>query len=101
MTFVRVGRFKVKDGAVDELCRAYAAEAIPAIRAAKGNAGAFLLRPHEPESDFLAVTVWISREDAEAYDRSGQAQKMVDTIRHLFASPPKLLTYDAYGFERL
>jgi quinol monooxygenase YgiN len=101
MAFVRVGRFKVKDGAVDELCRAYSAEAIPTIRAAKGNAGAFLLRPREPESGFLAVTIWISREDAEAYDCSGQAQKMVDTIGHLFASPPKLLTYDAYGFEEL
>ena len=45
MTFVRVGQFKVKDGAIDELCRAYSEEAIPTIRAAKGNAGAFLLRP--------------------------------------------------------
>ncbi len=97
MAFVRVGLFKAKAGSADELCRTYSAEAIPAIRAAEGNVGALLLRPHQAEDDFFAVTIWISREDAERYDQSGQAQKMVDTIRHMFAAPPKLVTYDAYG----
>ena len=97
MAFVRVGQFKVRDGAIDELCRTYSVDAIPAIRAAKGNVGAFLLRPHQSENDFLAITIWITQADAELYDQSGQAQKMVETIRHMFASPPKLLTYDAYG----
>jgi quinol monooxygenase YgiN len=97
MAFVRVGQFKAKAGSVDDLCRTYSAEAIPAIRAAKGNLAAFLLRPHQAENDFLAVTIWVSREDAELYDQTGQAQKMVDTIRHMFAGPPRLVTYDAYG----
>jgi hypothetical protein len=56
-----------------------------------------LLRQHEAEDNLLAVTIWISREDAELYDQSGQAQKMVDTIRYMLAAPPKLVTYDAYG----
>jgi integrase len=47
MAFVRVGQFKAKKGSADELCRTYSAEAIPAIRAAKGNAGALLLREQE------------------------------------------------------
>jgi hypothetical protein len=46
MAFVRVGQFKAKKGSADELCRTYSAEAIPAIRAANGNAGALLLRQH-------------------------------------------------------
>jgi quinol monooxygenase YgiN len=97
MAFVRVGLFKAKNGSADDLCRTYSSEAIPAIRAAKGNTGALLLRPHEAENDFLAITIWTSRDDAELYDRSGQAQTMVDKIRHMFAAPPRLLTYDAYG----
>jgi quinol monooxygenase YgiN len=97
MAFVRVGLFKAKNGSVDDLCRTYSSEAIPAIRAAKGNAGTLLLRPHEAESDFLAITIWSSRQDAELYDQSGQAQKMVGTIRYMFAAPPRLMTYDAYG----
>ena len=97
MAFVRVGLFKAKEGSVDDLCRTYSAQAIPAIRAAKGNVGALLLRPHEAENDFLAITIWSSRDDAELYDQSGQARKMVDTIRHMFAALPRLMTYDAYG----
>jgi hypothetical protein len=46
MPFVRVGQFRAKNGSVDDLCRTYSTEALPAIRAAKGNLGAFLLRPH-------------------------------------------------------
>jgi quinol monooxygenase YgiN len=97
MAFVRVGLFKAKAGSADDLCRTYSAEAIPAIRAAKGNVGALLLRPHEAENDFLAITIWSSKRDAELYDQSGQARQMVDTIRHMFAAPPRLMTYDAYG----
>ena len=97
MPFVRVGQFKAKTGSADDLCRAYSEEAIPAIRSAKGNVSALLLRPHDAEDDFLAITIWVTREDAELYDRSGQAQKMVDTIRHMFAVPPRLVIYDAFG----
>jgi quinol monooxygenase YgiN len=69
MAFVRVGLFKAKTGSADDLCRTYSTLAIPAIRAAKGNVSALLLRPHEAENDFLAITIWSSRDDAELYDQ--------------------------------
>jgi hypothetical protein len=50
MPFVRIGQFKAKEGSADDLCRTYSAQAIPMIRAAKGNVGALLLKPHEAES---------------------------------------------------
>jgi heme-degrading monooxygenase HmoA len=99
MPFVRVGQFKAREEMIEELCRIYSTEAIPIIRAANGNVGAFLLRPAQASSDFLAMTVWQTREDAEAYEKSGQAKTMVDKIRHTFASAPTLLTYDGYGFD--
>ena len=73
MPFVRVGQFKAKDGSVDELCRTYVAEAIPAIRAAKENVGAFLLRPHQPENDFFATNT----------DKYGVTRSGVREIRNL------------------
>ena len=99
MPFVRVGKFKAKEEMIEDLCRIYAAEAIPAIRAARGNLGAFLLRPQQAAEDFMAMTVWRTKEDAELYDTSGQAKAMVDKIRTAFASAPTLLTFDAYGFD--
>jgi quinol monooxygenase YgiN len=86
MPFVRVGQFKAKEDLTEELCRIYSTEAIPAIRAADGNVGALLLRPHQSANDFLAITVWTSKDHAEAYDKSGQAKQIVDKVRHAFAS---------------
>ena len=97
MAFVRVGEFKAKLTEADELCRIYEAEAIPAIRAAKGNVSAVLLRQHQEQDTFLAITIWQSSADAEAYDKSGMATQMVNKIRPAFAGPPKLTTYDTFG----
>lgn len=97
MEYVRIGQFKAKSGEIDALCEVYEREAIPAIRAATGNVSAVLLRQHQDADLFLAITVWKTRADAEAYDKSGLAQQMVDKIRHSFAGAPTLTTYDAYG----
>ena len=97
MAFVRVGEFKAKSEATAELCRIYETEAIPAIRAAGGNVSAVLLRQHQQPDTFLAITIWKTSADAESYEKSGTAAQMVNKIRHAFAGPPTLTTYDAYG----
>ena len=97
MSFVRVGEFRTKKDAADEVARIYESEAIPTIRAASGNLTALLLRQHEQSDRFLAITIWRARADAEAYEKSGLAQEMVSKIRHAFAGPPTLTTYEAHG----
>jgi heme-degrading monooxygenase HmoA len=66
MPFARVGKFKAKEGMIEELCQIYSSEAIPTIRSAPGNLGAFLFRPQPASDDFMAMTVWKTREEAEA-----------------------------------
>src|SRR5689334_13227437 len=97
MPYVRIGQFDAKPDKIEELRELYVREAIPAIRAAAGNISAVLLQQHDAEASFLAITLWQTRADAEAYDKSGMAQAMVGKVRHTFAGAPKLMTYDAYG----
>ena len=97
MPFVRVGEFRTKEDAADEVVRIYESEAIPVIRAANGNLTALLLRQHEQPDRFLAITIWRTSADAEAYEKSGLALEMVSKIRHAFTGPPMLTTYEAYG----
>ena len=97
MPFVRVADFRTKEDAADEVTRIYESEAIPAIRAVSGNLTALLLRQHQQRDRFLAITIWRARADAEAYEKSGLAQEMVSKIRHAFAGPPTLTTYEAHG----
>src|ERR1700682_5159520 len=97
MPFVRVGQFDALPDTSDALRRVYETEAIPVIRSASGNISALLLQQHQSPQSFLAITIWKTSADAEAYDRSGQALQMVDKIRFAFAGPPTLSTYDAFG----
>ena len=98
MPFVRVGEFRTKEDAADEVVRIYESEAIASIRGASGNLSALLLRQHQQPDRFLAITIWRTSADADAYEKSGLAQQMVSKIRHAFAGPPTLTTYEAHGF---
>ena len=100
MAFVRIGQFTALPDTTERLRAIYETEAIPAIRAANGNISAVLLQQHQARDAFMAITVWSTVEDAERYDRSGQAAAMVDKIRFAFAGPPTLSTYDAVGIPQ-
>jgi len=94
---MRIGSFKAKADKVGELLQIYQNDAIPVIKAAPGNAGAFILQQHSDPYSLLACTVWGTKEDAENYHKSGQAAEMVNKIKHTFEGPPELLTYESYG----
>lgn len=100
MAFVRAGMFKAQRDKIDELRAIYEGDAIPMIRSVAGNLGAFLLQQHDDPETFTAVTAWKTKADAEAYEQSGKAAQMVGKIRHAFAGPAVLVTYDGFGFER-
>jgi len=100
MAFVRIGQFNVRSEAVSEVRRIYEHEAIPVIRSAAGNVSAVLLQQHQSPDTFMAITIWKTKVDAEAYEASGVAQEMVDKIRFGFVAPPVLSTYDAYGIRQ-
>jgi quinol monooxygenase YgiN len=97
MSFVRIGTFRAKPDQVDTLIAIFESDVQPAMRAAEGNVSACLLRQHGEGELFLACTAWRSREDAERYEKSGLAQENVGKLRHTFAGPPTLTTYDGYG----
>jgi quinol monooxygenase YgiN len=71
MAFVRVGQFKALPGTTDQLRRVYETEAIPVIRSAPGNVSAVLMQQREAPEAFMAITIWKTQGDAEAYDKSG------------------------------
>jgi heme-degrading monooxygenase HmoA len=97
MGFMRIGDFKALTDKKDELIKIYTKEAIPIIKKAPGNIGAFILQQHNKSNCFLACTAWKSQRDAENYEKSGQASEMVSKIRHTFDGPPILLTYEIFG----
>jgi quinol monooxygenase YgiN len=97
MGFMRVGNFRAQPDKVEELLKIYQSEALPVIKMALGNVGAFILQKYDEKNCFLVCTAWKTKEDAENYDKSGKALEMVNKIKHTFDGPPNLTTYETYG----
>lgn len=92
-TFVRLGSFRVQPGKLDELRRIYLGECAPLVKAEPGNLECCLLESATDGDAVSAFTEWASEADAQAYDQSGTAQRIVGRVKHLFSGPPVLQSF--------
>jgi heme-degrading monooxygenase HmoA len=79
----------------EDLKKIYNEEVLPVIRRQKGNMGAWLLEPTVPSEDYISLTEWISKADADQYESSGTYKEMVNKARHRIQGNPVLKTYTA------
>jgi heme-degrading monooxygenase HmoA len=91
--FVRLTFIKFSPEAVDEAKRVYKQEVIPAVRKQKGNVNIRLLEPTERSDDFISLTEWETKADAEAYDASGLYKQLVNRLKEYFTKTAVLKTY--------
>ncbi len=89
----RVTSVSVQPGNVAEVTRIYNESILPAVKAAAGNRGVFLLID-AANGKGMSITVWNSQAEAEAYDSSGTYREQVAKIASFFAAPPSLATYE-------
>jgi hypothetical protein len=89
----RVTTVSIQPDKVAEATRIYSDSVMPAIKAAGGNHGVFLLI--DPASGKgLSLTLWNTEADGQAYDSSGTYREQVAKIAPLFSAPPSLATYE-------
>jgi heme-degrading monooxygenase HmoA len=79
--FMRLVRFALPDDKLWEVRRVYDERVIPALQGTDGCVFASLLQPTRgPGTDGLSLTLWESREKAEAYEASGLFDRLLDEI---------------------
>ena len=84
--FARVVSLQVKPNASSNFIRVFEKEIIPALHQQRGFAGEMLfLDPGGPE--VLAIILWKSRGDADAYDRGGY-RELLNVLAPLIERPP-------------
>ncbi|HEY1388034.1 MAG TPA: antibiotic biosynthesis monooxygenase [Ktedonobacterales bacterium] len=89
----RVTTVSVQPDKVADTVRIYNESILPAIKAASGNQGVFLLI--DPASgNGISITMWNSQADGEAYDSSGTYREQVGKVAQFFSAPPSLATYE-------
>lgn len=80
--FVRIVSLKIQEGKVDEFEKLYSGVIIPALKAIEGCRYAFLTKSVSEMNEFISVTIWDKKEDADEYETSGKFQELVDKIKH-------------------
>ena len=92
--WVRLTFAKIQPDKMDEFRKIYNEELVPIIKAQKGNVDVFVMESVDEEGEGISLTSWDSKEDGDKYEASGTYVEMVNKVRHTFASPPTLKSYE-------
>src|SRR3990172_2359030 len=82
--FLRLVSVNLKPDMKQEYHRLYVNEIIPTLLETKGCLHAYLIMPSRGDSQSISVTIWDTKEDAAAYEHSGQFASLVEKVKHTF-----------------
>lgn len=91
--YARVTTVSVQPDQVANVTRIYNESILPAIKAASGNRGVYLLI-NQTIGVGVSITLWESQAEGETYDSSGTYREQVAKISAYFAGAPSLATYE-------
>ena len=92
---VRLTRFNVSPENAQEAKKIYQQEVVPEVKKQKGNTNVMLLESTDGSNEYISMTAWENKADAEAYESSGKYKELVDKIKGMITDQPVLKTYDA------
>lgn len=93
--YVRLTYVNFLPDKTEEAKRIYNNEIAPVVKRQKGNLDCRILEPVDKADDYISLTSWDNKEDAEAYDSNGTYKQLVDSIRRFFSKEPVLKVYSA------
>ena len=73
----------------------YNEEVVPVVRKQKGNIDCKLLEPADQTDDYISITTWETKADADAYHTSGVYKELVSKVKRDFSKEPVLKIYTA------
>ena len=77
-----------------EAKKIYQQEVVPEIKKQKGNTNVILLEPTDNSNEYISMTAWECKADAEAYESSGKYKEMIDKIKGKITDQPLLRVYN-------
>jgi heme-degrading monooxygenase HmoA len=83
--FVRIVSPQIREEKLAEFKTIYVNEILPALRSVKGCRYAYLTENVQQKNQVISVTIWDSKQDAEAYERSGLFDSLKAKAEHTFA----------------
>jgi quinol monooxygenase YgiN len=88
----RVTTVSIQPDNVAETSRIFNESIVPAVKAAAGNRGIFLLAD-EATGKVMAISLWDSQAIGDAYAESEAYQELIGKVRQFFTAPASLAAY--------
>lgn len=92
--YVRMTFFTVKEGKMQALRELYNREVIPAHKGHKGVRFVHLLEDLGNRNKGTSVTAWDTKADVDAYEKSGDYEKLVGMFQQMYDGEPELRSYE-------
>ncbi len=92
--YIRMTFFKLKTGQMQALRELYNREVISAHKGHKGIRFVHLLESLDNKDEGISVTAWDTKADVEAYEGSGEYEKLVAKFKDMYAEAPVLKSYE-------
>lgn len=93
--FVRLTFCKFSPESINDAIDVYNRDIAPVVRQQKGNISIRILEPVDKADDFVSITEWNTKADADAYEESGLYKSLVGKLANFFSKPPTLRSYNA------
>jgi len=86
--FARRVVMRVKSDRIDEFLSRIRTEVYPGLRKEKGFRRVYLLRDAINGNQFVSMTLWNSKADADAYESTGHYSENTDMVKDLLEEDP-------------
>ncbi len=83
--FVRVVSVKIHKSKLEEFKKLYSEIIIPELKSVKGCRYVYLIESINEEDEFISLTIWDNKEDADEYESKGKFTELVKKVRHTFS----------------
>jgi len=83
--YLRIVSLQLQPGKLNEFNRIYDDEILPALKKSPGCRFAFMTVSSDKENEVVCVSIWRSRQDADAYEKSGLFEKMRERTKHTYS----------------
>jgi len=92
--YVRMTFFKLRQGKMQELRDLYNKEVVSAHKGHKGIRFVHLLESLDNKDEGISLTAWDTRADLEAYEKSGEYERLVAKFKNMYAEEPLLKSHE-------
>ncbi len=92
--YVRMTFFRLRQGKMQELRDLYNKEVVATHKGHKGIRFVHLLESLDNKDEGISVTAWDTKADVEAYEKSGDYEKLVAKFKNTYAEEPMLKSYE-------